>query len=158
MLGILSSAEVENMLHEEHIVRIGCHSNGHTYVVPVMYWYDGEAVVGYSPEGRKIIIMRENPNVCVEIDRVDDLVTWRSVIASGKYHELSGPAADTALSHLQAHLRPMLPNALATPGHGLDEHTRALNRKRTVVFRIVLGHKSGRFEVQALPPITPPPH
>src|SRR6185437_12597377 len=94
MIGELSLSEIENLLHTEVIARIGCHTDGHTYIVPVTYAYDGDAIFGYSPEGMKLTMMRENPRVCVEVDHIDDPATWRSVIAHGIFQELSGAAAE----------------------------------------------------------------
>jgi len=34
MIGELSALEIESLPHGEVIARIGCHSDGHTYVVP----------------------------------------------------------------------------------------------------------------------------
>ena len=97
MIGQLSLPEIENLLHNQVIARIGCHTNGHTYIVPVTYAYDGAAIFGYSPEGLKLTMMRENPKVCVEVDHVDDPANWRSVIAHGIFEELSGAAAEEAV-------------------------------------------------------------
>ncbi len=146
MIGQLSPPEIENLLHNEIIARIGCHTNGHTYVVPITYAYDGDAIIGYSPDGLKLWMMRENPKVCVEVDHIDDAATWRSVIASGTFRELSGAAADEALSKLTARLLPQKVSATAVPSHGLDKHARSLNLKRFSVYRITLEQKSGRFE------------
>ena len=146
MIGQLSLPEIETLLHNETIARIGCHTNGHTYVVPVTYAYDGEAIIGYSADGLKLRMMRENPEVCVEVDHIDDLAAWRSVIAHGKFHELSGAAAEEALSKLTARLRSRNVSQTAVPSHGLDPHARSLNRKRFSVYRITLEQKTGRFE------------
>ena len=35
-------------------------------------------------------MMRENPWVCVEVDHMDNLANWRSVIAWGRFEELGG--------------------------------------------------------------------
>ncbi len=146
MIGELSEAEIENLLHNEVIARVGCHSNGYTYVVPITYAYDGDAVIGYSPDGLKLWMMRENPKVCVEVDHIDDLANWRSVVASGTFQELSGAEAEDALARLRARLASGKISATALPSHGLDSHARALNLKRFSVYRIRLGQKSGRFE------------
>ena len=149
MIGQLSLPEIETLLHDEVIARIGCHTNGHTYVVPITYAYDGEAIIGYSPDGLKLSMMRENPKVCVEFDHIDDLATWRSVIAHGTFQELSGAAAEEALSKLTARLLSRKVSQTAVPSHGLDPHARSLNRKRFAVYRITLEQKTGRFEREA---------
>jgi nitroimidazol reductase NimA-like FMN-containing flavoprotein (pyridoxamine 5'-phosphate oxidase superfamily) len=146
MIGQLSPPEIENLLHTEVIAHLGCHANGHTYVVPVTYFYDGDAIIGYSPDGLKLWMMRENPKVCVEVDHIDDLASWRTVVAHGTFEELSGTAADEALSKLTARLLSAKASETAAPSHGLDQHALALNRKKFSVYRITLEQKTGRFE------------
>jgi uncharacterized protein len=146
MIGQLSPAEIETLLRTEVIARIGCHANGHTYVVPITYVYDGAGIIGYSPDGLKLWMMRESPKVCVEVDHIDDLANWRSVIAHGTFEELSGSAADRAFSKLTKRLLALEAGATAAPSHGLDAHALALNRKKFSVYQIILEHKTGRFE------------
>jgi nitroimidazol reductase NimA-like FMN-containing flavoprotein (pyridoxamine 5'-phosphate oxidase superfamily) len=59
----LTREGIDELLREEIVGRIGCHADGETYVVPVIYAYDGEAFYAYSIEGKKIRMMRENPSV-----------------------------------------------------------------------------------------------
>jgi nitroimidazol reductase NimA-like FMN-containing flavoprotein (pyridoxamine 5'-phosphate oxidase superfamily) len=143
MIGQLSAADVEAFLHSETLARIGCHANGRTYVVPVTYVYDGQGIISYSADGLKLWMMRENPEVCVEVDRVETLASWRSVIASGTFKELSGDAATQGLQRLSEHLQRAAPGPIS---HGLDPHAASLNVKRFLVYRIDLAAKSGRFE------------
>jgi len=96
----LSRDEIEEFLRTQRIARLGCHADGVTYVVPLIYAYDGEAVVAVTTEGRKTAMLRENPHVCVEVDEydADGKGSWMSVIAYGTYEELSGDAIEPALT------------------------------------------------------------
>jgi hypothetical protein len=47
MLGTLDCRQIEDLLHAEVVGRIGCHTSGRTYVVPITYAYDGAAVYGH---------------------------------------------------------------------------------------------------------------
>jgi nitroimidazol reductase NimA-like FMN-containing flavoprotein (pyridoxamine 5'-phosphate oxidase superfamily) len=145
MIGQLSAPDIEALLYNETLARIGCHANGRTYVVPVTYVYDGNGIISYSADGLKLWMMRENPAVCVEVDRVETLASWRSVIASGTFQELNGDDAARGRQQLSERLQRVAPG-LRTHSHGLDPHAASLNVKRFVVYRIDLGSKSGRFE------------
>ena len=81
----LSGGEIDEFLRTQRIARLGCHADGVTYVVPLIYAYDDGAVVAVTREGRKIAMLRENPRVCVEVDEydTDGKGSWRSVIAHG---------------------------------------------------------------------------
>jgi nitroimidazol reductase NimA-like FMN-containing flavoprotein (pyridoxamine 5'-phosphate oxidase superfamily) len=132
----LSRAEIEEFLRGQRIARLGCHANGATYVVPLIYAYEDGAVVAVTTEGRKTAMLRENPRVCVEVDEydADGRGSWRSVIAYGTYDELAGDAIEPALSLLRERF------ARAT---GRVAAPRALG-ENVVVLRITLDEISGR--------------
>ena len=148
MLGKLEPDQIEEMLAGEVLGRLGCHADGRTYVVPITYVYESGEIVGHSTEGLKLQLMRKNPHVCFEVDRMDDLSNWRSVIAWGRFEELTGDDADRAMARLVARLAPLY--AVAGPGltpkdltHQYRAQTQGLH---AVVYRIRLSEKTGRFE------------
>jgi nitroimidazol reductase NimA-like FMN-containing flavoprotein (pyridoxamine 5'-phosphate oxidase superfamily) len=96
----LSDGEIDEFLRTQRIARLGCHANGVTYVVPLIYAYDDGAVVAVTSEGRKTAMLRENPRVCVEVDDydADGRGSWRSVIAQGLCEELAGDEIGPALT------------------------------------------------------------
>ncbi|MEA2511193.1 MAG: uncharacterized protein QOJ59_680 [Thermomicrobiales bacterium] len=129
--------EIEKLLRTAIVGRIACCAHGadggdgRPYVVPLAYGYDGEAIYAHSGVGRKIRMMRAQPLVTVEVDEALASDRWRSVIAEGVYEELSETAAR------EGALAIIYPNADARPD--LDA--------QTVVYRIRLTAKSGRYEV-----------
>lgn len=144
MIGELSPQQVERVLHAEVTGRIGCYAEGRVYVVPITYAYDQDAVYAHSSDGLKIRTMRANPNVCFEVEQVDDLAHWRSVVAWGTYEELSGASEDQGLEILLQRFAPLRTSETASPrahGHRADGVS-----GRPIVFRIRLNEKTGRFE------------
>lgn len=141
MLGILDSHEIEEVLAGEAIGRIGCLADGHVYVVPITYAYDGECIYAHSGEGTKLRGMREHPEVCFEVEHVDDLARWRSVIAWGRFEELRGEDAARGMQVLQERLRPRMVSETARPTHGAQA-----SHQGAVIYRIRLRERSGRFE------------
>jgi uncharacterized protein len=99
----LTRDEIEDFLRTQRIAHLGCHAGGETYVVPLIYAYEDVTVVAVTTEGRKIAMLRENPNVCVEVDEydADGRGSWRSVIAQGVYEELAGEQIEPALDLLR---------------------------------------------------------
>jgi len=67
MLGALNEDQIETLLRELPVGRIGCHADGITYIVPVNYVYDGINVYAHSANGMKIDMMRKNPEVCFRL-------------------------------------------------------------------------------------------
>lgn len=110
---------------------------------PITYVYDGKAVYAHTQEGMKLHMMRENPHVCFEVDHMDDLANWRSVIAWGTFEELRGDRARDAMTLLVHTLEPQLdgpPGASAHPRQGTIPAT---------LYRITIEEKTGRFERRA---------
>jgi nitroimidazol reductase NimA-like FMN-containing flavoprotein (pyridoxamine 5'-phosphate oxidase superfamily) len=91
----LSEAEIEAFLREQFVARIGCHADGETYVVPVIYAWEGGCAWVFSVEGRKVEMMRTNPRVCLEVDEYER-GSWRSVVLWGRYEELAGEDVERA--------------------------------------------------------------
>lgn len=148
MLGELNNEQVESLLKSEVIGRIGCYADNKIYVVPVSYAYDGTYVYAHSKEGMKIRMMRKNPTVCFEVDRMENMANWQSVIATGTFEELSGQDSITkGMKILVDRLRPLMTSETAQPSHGFTgEHQHDVKAFHAVVFRIKLTEKTGRFE------------
>lgn len=139
MLGELNAQQIEDVLHGEVIARIGCLHDGRVYVVPVTYVYDGTHVWGHSMDGAKLTAMRAHPQVCVEVEHVDDLSNWRSVIAWGTFEECTGEDWRAGMALLVERIMPLL----TFPPHARPDPQ---GPKTGVVYRIRLTSKTGRFE------------
>lgn len=85
----MTPRECREALEQIGFGRLGCARGNQPYVVPVYFVYDQEYLYAFSTFGRKIIWMRQNPQVCVEVDEVKTHYHWTSVIAMGEYEELS---------------------------------------------------------------------
>jgi len=92
---ITDPAELESILKQALVCRMGLCDGDHPYVVPMNYGYrDGSVFLHSATEGRKIDVLRWNPNVCLEFETDVELIPaespcsfsmkYRSVIASGK--------------------------------------------------------------------------
>lgn len=147
MIEELGPAQIEQLLHEQVIGRIGCHSRGRTYVVPITYAYVDGAIVSHTGNGLKVRMMRENPSVCFEVEDLRHLPRWASVIAHGRYEELDGDRADTALEQLVARLGASPPAAISMPWQGAGVYEPTSHAQRPdVIFRIVIEEKTGRHD------------
>lgn len=147
MLGELKSQEIEEVLHGAAFGRLGCHADGRTYIVPVGYAYDGSRVLVQTVAGMKIEMMRANPEVCFEVEEVQSLTNWRTVIAWGTFVELSGTEAAAAVGLLVDRLLPIVQEGPgARFGRAVTPTLREREHRPGVVFAIELREKSGRFE------------
>jgi nitroimidazol reductase NimA-like FMN-containing flavoprotein (pyridoxamine 5'-phosphate oxidase superfamily) len=150
MFGELDEPQIDALLLSQVVGRIGCHGDGRTYVVPVTYVYAGGAILGHAHEGLKVRIMRQNPDVCFEVDRMENMANWQSAIVWGAYQELEGEEASQAMEVFLRRLLPFvisetaLPHQASTPpptGAAVD-----VSARRGIVYRINITKKTGRFE------------
>lgn len=143
MMRSLADDEIDRVLRAEVVGRIGCCADGRTYVVPVSYVFDGSAVYAHSRDGLKIRMMRQNPEVCFEVDHVEDLVNWHSAICWGTYQELTGAEARRGLGLLREALLKRLPRELE---HGKPAAEESAGDDIPLVFRLNVHERSGREE------------
>jgi uncharacterized protein len=150
MIGKLTSEEIEEVLKQNILGRIGCNDGKKTYVVPVNYVYDGRSIIAHSCEGMKIKMMRKNSDVCFEVDEMKTASSWKSVIAWGEFQELTEERS--RYDAMKLFIQRMLPLKITAPvatAHSTGNKGQAsanLANHRSVIYRIVLTEKTGRFE------------
>lgn len=149
MFGKLNPDQIEEVLNHQVIGRIGCHADDITYIVPVSYVYDGKYIYGHTFEGMKVNMMRKNPKVCFQADKIKDkdMANWQSVIAWGEFEELKQPdERRLALQKLNDRKLPLISSEtmhLSTQWPFLPEDADSI---KGIVYRIRLKEKTGRFE------------
>ena len=142
MSRVMEDGEIEAFIRREVVARIGCHADGTTYVVPVAYAYHDGELYGFSHEGMKLDMLRRNPTVCVEIDQVEHLGSWTSVIAWGEFAELEGEEADAGAALAAKRL-----GSLVSDAESRRRIEEALRKEPVpVIYRIRLGKRTGRVE------------
>ncbi len=148
MLGILNDREVNELLSRQLIGRIGCYANKRVYVVPISYAYCDGYVYCHSMEGMKLQMMRQNPDVCFEVDDLRDVSNWKSVICWGKFEEINDE--DERMKGIEILLNRMVPFTASALAHVTPEWPFVPNdirKVRGVIFRIRIDEKSSRFEI-----------
>ena len=152
MIGKLNTEEIENLLKEQVIGRIGCHTDDDVYVVPVSYAYDGKFIYVRSFEGKKIEMMRTKPKICFQADNMKDMSNWQSVIAFGEFEELIDTVErKKALEVLVNRKLPLVSSETTRLGKIWPFQPEDLNTIEGVVFRVLLKDKTGRFEKSEAP-------
>jgi nitroimidazol reductase NimA-like FMN-containing flavoprotein (pyridoxamine 5'-phosphate oxidase superfamily) len=152
MFGNLNQEEIETVLHNQLLGRIGCHADKTTYIVPISYAYDGENIYAHTQGGMKIDIMRKNPDVCFEVENMSNMANWKSVICWGEFKEINDEAdRHIALEKLQNRILPNFPSATTKLSPDWPFQTSDTDNIKGLVFRIRLTKKTGRFESDATP-------
>lgn len=148
MVGELTDKQIDHVLNSQIIGRIGCYADGQMYIVPVTYVYDNGYIYAHSKEGLKIHMMRKNPDVCFEVDSVENMTNWRSVILWGEYEELRTKEEQKAgMNILIDRLTPFLTSETVRPSQSLSQSTGFLEKGlKPVAYRIKVTKKTGRYE------------
>lgn len=145
MLGTLNKKQIDNVLYSQVVGRLGCYSD-RVYVVPITYAYDGQYLYVHTIEGLKIHMMRKNPNVCIEVEQMENFSHWQSVILWGTYEELNGNEEEDALQIIINRTHPLMTSETSRPIHGLDRSSGIHTDKKTITFRIKVEEATGRYE------------
>lgn len=148
MLGKLSEVQIEDLLEQQVTGRIGCHAEGVTYIVPINYGYKDGCIYGHSAKGKKIEMLRNNPEVCFQVDKIESILKWKSVIGWGLYEEISKREdLHKAMQVIISHLVPYIKDSEGHPSHGITEkETDVGSSVDLILYKICLKEKTGRFE------------
>ena len=148
MLRELNDTQIEVLLKGQLIGRIGCHSDGITYIVPVNYVYDGSNIYYHSAKGMKIDMMKKNPEVCFEVDDIKEMTNWQSVIVWGKFEEITAiDEKQKVMQKLTNRVNPYIIDDSVSRSHGfIDEDSDVGSTVELIICKIILSRKTGRFE------------
>src|SRR5205085_2181015 len=124
----------------------GCCLDGKPYVVPVNYCFDGTSIIAHSQEGLKIRMMRSNPNVCFEVDEMKSFTEWNSVIAWGKYQEITDEVEKwQVLETFVDKMMHIKVSETARPPETMESRTHPRSLVKVVVYKINIEKLTGRF-------------
>ena len=147
MIGELTKIEIEQVLQTEVFGRIGCCDQGVAYVVPTSYAYEGGTIYAHTNKGMKIDIMRKNPTVCFEVDHLEHMSHWKSVIGWGQFKEITNPEQrKQALQILLRRKLPLLPSQTVKIINAWPFGHHDTSGIEGIVYSITLDKKSGRYE------------
>lgn len=99
---ITDKKEIEKILKESQICHIAMVDKEKPYIVPMNFGYENKTLFFHSAlEGRKINLIKKNPNLCFEVDQVvqfkkaqlacDWSIEYKSVIGEGRAQLLYDP-------------------------------------------------------------------
>ncbi|MBS1542425.1 MAG: pyridoxamine 5'-phosphate oxidase family protein [Bacteroidetes bacterium] len=147
MVGKLSPAQIDTVLQQQSVCRIGCSANGKIFVVPISYALEGKYLYCHSREGLKIKLMRKNHNVCVEVDAIDNMMNWRSVILWGSYEELKSESSRRkGMKILMNKFMPLMTSESLGHMDAARSPEVVEKHRQAIVFRIKVEDKTGMFE------------
>jgi uncharacterized protein len=116
--------------------------------VPVNYVYKDGVIYAHSAGGKKISMMRKNPNVCFEVDEIENIFRWKSVIAWGIFEEITDiDEQQRVMQGIIHRIMPLAEGPANHPSHGITADESDIDSKvELIVYKITIRKKSGRFE------------
>lgn len=104
------------LVKKQWLARLACAEADIPYVVPIQYAFANDRLYFFTLPGKKLEIMRRNPNVCVQIDKLKSKHSWKCVIIDARFIDLGGDECreekDQAWSLLARHVDWWEPGAL----------------------------------------------
>ena len=93
-------------------------------------------------------MLRAHPQVCFQVDRIENLANWVSVIVWGEFEEIADDAEKDAMRLFLDRMEPMQVSETAISPHRAPAGVPALDLQGQlmVFYRIRLTERSGRFE------------
>ena len=138
----LSAREITALLRRNHVGRMAFAFHNRVDIVPIHYVYSGGWVYGRTSLGPKLLTLKHNQWVAFEVDEIDGLFDWRSVVLHGGLYLLDadGPPRELAARRRAIRLlRTLVPDTLrATDPVAF----------RDILFRIHADELSGRAAQQ----------
>lgn len=150
MVGILNDQKINEVLESNIVGRLG-YTDGHRiYIIPISYlFYDRKYIIAHSREGQKIEIFRKNPNLCLAVDIIQNLSNWKSIIVWGKYEEITERRERYYALNLlfrKIYKHKLMEGVMLSDQDEIEESMVLPDREKTIVYRIHIDKKSGRFE------------
>lgn len=134
----LTRDECDALLARNHIGRIAFTFHDRVDLEPVHYVYSGGWLHGRTSPGTKLSTLRHHPWIAFEVDEVEGLYDWHSVVVHGVVHipDRDGSPTDiAAFDSTLALVRELVPDALEAADP---------TPERQVLFRIYAEEVTGR--------------
>ena len=134
----LSKVECEKVLSRNHVARLAFSFHDRVDIEPVHYVYEGGWMFGRTSPGSKLETLAHSHWIAAEVDEIDGIFDWRSVVIRGAFYTGSpeGPEVEAeAWARGTELLRTLLPET----GTAADPVP-----FRTIIFRVQVEETTGR--------------
>jgi nitroimidazol reductase NimA-like FMN-containing flavoprotein (pyridoxamine 5'-phosphate oxidase superfamily) len=139
----MSTGQIKEVLKRVGYGHLGMARGSHPYVVPINYAFDDPYIYIYTTEGKKTEIIKDNPEICLQVEEVISKEDWQSVIVTGEAVEIKEPEArERALKFILA------TNPTLTPALSIRWMDSWVRENIEVVYRIMPRMLTGRSTIE----------
>ncbi|WP_377481137.1 MAG: pyridoxamine 5'-phosphate oxidase family protein [Microcoleus anatoxicus] len=135
----MSSKEIEQLLHTVGYGHLGCIHEGKPYVMPMNYYIEEQEIYLFTTIGMKTHDIDANPEVCLQVEEIQDALHWRSAIVNGRASRLTIKEEIDRAMHFIQERNPMLSPAIDRTWIDAEGRSEAI-----AIYRIHETEMSGR--------------
>ncbi len=144
----METSDCLSLLGSNYIGRLAYISGQTPHINPITYFHDAEekCIVSYSAPGFKIEAMEKHGLVAFQVDEIESIQKWRSVLIQGKFEELEGSTAKKYLHRFAEGVQNTISKKGGkTPKFISDFSIRLQQRGLPIVYRIHIIDIQGKF-------------
>lgn len=147
MMEPLNNEESLQLLGNNFIGHLAYMANSTPFVVPVTYYYNQKEniLISYSNEGHKIDAMRLHSSVSMQIEEIQSINQWKSLLLIGDFEELKGSEAKMYLHSFAQNVKSVMAKKESTNPELISFFSSKLNTNSIpIVYRIHVHQMIGR--------------
>ena len=85
----MGQKEIQGFLQQVGYGHLGYIHEGKPYVMPMHYYFEDSDIYLFTTEGMKTRDIDVNPEICLQVEEIQDPLHWRSVIVTGRAERLT---------------------------------------------------------------------
>ena len=135
--------ETHALLRRIGFGHLGCARDNRPYVLPMHFAYDADDIYFITTEGMKTNYIAANPQVCLQVEEVQDSSHWQSVMVNGHAEQVTrSDEMERAMQLITAR------NPSLTPAINLTQIDAWGRANKVVVYRLHPNVIDGRKTIQ----------
>jgi nitroimidazol reductase NimA-like FMN-containing flavoprotein (pyridoxamine 5'-phosphate oxidase superfamily) len=151
MIRDLTSESCIELLRNTCIGRLAYIAHDVPYVIPVTFYYyqPNNSIISYSLEGHKINSMRKKNTVSLQVDEIEMINQWKSVLVHGEFEEITGINAKKLLNEFSKGVKEIINSKEEKKVQFIHEFSRKIGVKDTspIVYQIKILEITGKERV-----------
>ena len=108
----MSQQEIHSFLQKINYGHLGYIHEGKPYVMPMHYYLEGSVIYLLTTVGMKTHDIDLNPEICLQVEEIQDSLHWRSVIVRGLAETITEKQEIDRIIHLVKEINPTLSPAI----------------------------------------------
>lgn len=147
MIHNIEEKEIHFILENNYIGHLGYIYQNRPYVVPITYYFDKvrNAIICYSGDGHKMNAMRKHTEVCLQVNTINSVNNWKSILVHGKFEQHFGSDAKAYLHQFSLGVKDLIIEKEQTELHFINEFSSKETKEgNPILFLIEIEEMTGK--------------